>query len=64
MKLTIEQLWNGNISPCENLGEEQEQIKELVGLIARNKKSLEEGLGDDKRQLLEKISIVWKNMKC
>ena len=39
MRRTIEELWSGNIAPCEKCGMHNQEIKELIRLIQRNREN-------------------------
>lgn len=54
MKQTIEKLWNGHIQPCENCGEADPQILELVALIDRNRNDLSRSLNNQQKSSFEK----------
>jgi len=44
MQNMISDLWNGNIAPCEHCGSHDPAVKELVGLMERNRENLSRGL--------------------
>ena len=44
MKNTVEDLWNGEIAPCEHCGAHDSQANHLLSLMERNRENLQEGL--------------------
>ena len=54
MKQIIRDLWYGNLSPFERCEQGKEELKNLVGLIARNEERLNEGLKENQKELFEK----------
>lgn len=55
----IEELWNGNIAPCDNCGAGDPDINLLVVYIERHKNALLQNLGTRQKALLEKYSDCW-----
>ena len=55
----IEELWNGNIAPCDNCGAGDPDINLLVIYIERHKNALLENLSSGQKALLEKYSDCW-----
>lgn len=54
MKNIITDLWNGNISLCDQCGTQDDEIKNLVRLMERNRNALSDGLTEKQRELFEK----------
>lgn len=54
MKHTIEDLWNGNIAPCEHCGSHDPAINELVCLMERHSGTLQGQLGGQQWEIFEK----------
>ena len=54
MKRTIIDLWNGEISPITNCGNGDPEIDNLVELIERNCKNLENTSNESQKETLEK----------
>ena len=51
---TIEDLWNGNITPCENCGSHDPKLKQLRSLMGRNHDKLCEGLTEAQKETFQK----------
>lgn len=64
MKPTIENLWNGHIQPCESCGENDPHVQELIILMDRNRKVLEQGLTNHQKDMLEKYTDCWEEYCC
>lgn len=47
----IEELWYGNLAPCENCGAGDEEIKRLTSLMCENEEALRKGLNGNHREL-------------
>ena len=57
MKNIIEELYNGNVHPLEDVPYTK-QMKEVIGYVSRHKETLQ-GLLDDKgRETLEKLVFI------
>lgn len=54
MQKTIMELWNGNIAPCERCGSRDPEIKNLIGLIERNREGLSSGLTESQMETFQK----------
>ena len=52
----IKELWYGNVAPFEQCTRGDNQLKELLKLVARNKEELDASLTDKQKEILEKIS--------
>lgn len=56
MKPTLlEQIWNGQISPFQNIEQNDPEILELSNLIEKNRKALDDCLIDEQKEKLEKL---------
>ena len=55
MKNTIIDLWNGNLSPCNDSPYRKKEISDLVKLIDRHKESLIQELSETEKELIKKI---------
>ena len=53
---TIDALWYGNITPQEQIGKNNTQIKTLLALIVRNKENLDEALGEEQKVVLTTLT--------
>lgn len=54
MSLTIMDLWNGNIAPCEHCGSHDIEANHLIVLMERNREALCEGLTAGQREAFQK----------
>lgn len=54
MKHTIADLWNGDIAPWENCGMDNQELKELIQLMRRNREELRRELNEKQMEVLEK----------
>lgn len=54
MSHTIEDLWNGNLAPCDQCGAHDGQINRLHVLIERHREGLCEMLTPEQRQTFDK----------
>ena len=54
MNNTLEALWYGNICPYEEIGRDNTEVKELMGLIVRNREVLSATLSEKQKEMLEK----------
>ena len=50
---TIDELWYGNVSPFEQCTRGDKRLKELLKLVARNRKELDGTLTDKQKETLE-----------
>lgn len=64
MKHTIENLWNGNITPCESCGTTNAEIEELVRLMERNRDDLSKGLSEHQKETLAKYMDCADEYMC
>ena len=53
---TIIDLWNGNIAPCEHCGAHDPQVNHLLGLMERNRETLNKGLTAAQAELFQKYT--------
>ena len=51
----IEELWYGNISPCERDFKKGSKYSELLGYIVRHEENLKKHLNDEEIEILEKF---------
>ena len=58
MKQTLEELWNGDVAPWDQCGNDDPQIRELIKLQARNREELRRQLNDTQKAVLEKYIDV------
>ena len=54
MTPTINELWNGNISPAEHCGDNDLLISELHSLMEKNRKNLSSGLSVSQMEIFQK----------
>ena len=52
----LEELWYGNISPCEMDFERGSKYSELLGYIVRHEEDLQKRLNDEEKEILEKFT--------
>ena len=52
----IEELWYGNISPCERDFKKGSTYSELLGYIVRHEEDLQKRLNDEEKEILEKFT--------
>ena len=52
----IEELWYGNISPCEMDFKRGSKYSELLGYIIRHEEDLQKRLNDEGKEILEKFT--------
>jgi len=55
---TIENLYYGNINPCENMIRDNENYKDLLRLYSRNQEKLLSTLTEDRKNDMKKYIIV------
>ena len=48
---TIEELWYGNLAPCENCGAGDEEIERLTNLMCKNEEALRKDLAGNHKEL-------------
>lgn len=54
MTQTIENLWNGEITPCEKCGAHDPEINDLLVLMRRNKEALSKEITVQQQETFEK----------
>ena len=59
MKNMIKELWHGNIIPGEDSGNNSEEMKELLGYMARHNEDLENTFTDEQKEIFEKFHDCW-----
>ena len=52
----LEELWYGNIEPCEFDASPSKEYKELIRLIGRNEEKLQATMTDEQKELFTKYS--------
>ena len=52
----LEELWYGNISPCEMDFKRGSKYSELLSYIARHEEDLQKRLNDEEKEILEKFT--------
>ena len=60
MSQTIKELWTGNIDPCACCGAHDPAVKELVGLIERNRENSSRGLTAAQMEEFQKYIDCWE----
>ena len=58
----IEELWYGNISPCERDFKKGSEYSELLGYIVRHEEDLQKRLNDEEKEILEKFTECTNEM--
>ena len=58
----IEELWYGNISPCERDFKKGSTYSELLGYIVRHEEDLQKRLNDEEKEILEKFTECTNEM--
>ena len=58
----IEELWYGNISPCERDFKKGSKYSELLGCIVRHEEDLKKRLNDEEIEILEKFTECTNEM--
>ena len=58
----IEELWYGNISPCERDFKKGSKYSELLGYIVRHEEDLKKRLNDEEIEILEKFTECTNEM--
>ena len=51
----IDELWYGNISPCDGGAKKESEYAELLGYVARHKDELQKRLNGEEKEILEKL---------
>lgn len=64
MKTTIEELWNGNIMPSRDCGENDPEIQELAELMVRNRELLDKNLGASQQEIFQKYIDCTEEYWC
>ena len=55
MNSIINELWRGNLIPQDDTLTNSDEMKELLGYIARHHKALEESLSDEQKEIFDKF---------
>ena len=58
----IEELWYGNISPCERDFRKGSKYSELLGYIVRHEEDLQKRLNNEEKEILEKLTECTNEM--
>lgn len=58
----LEELWYGNISPCEMDFKRGSKYSELLGYIVRHEEDLQKRLNDEEKEILEKFTECTNEM--
>lgn len=58
----IEELWYGNITPCERDFKKGSKYSELLGYIVRHEEDLKKRLNDEEIEILEKFTECTNEM--
>ena len=58
----IEELWYGNVSPCERDFKKGSKYSELLGYIVRHEEDLQKRLNDEEKEILEKFTECTNEM--
>ena len=58
----IEELWYGNISPCEMDFKRGSKYSELLSYIVRHEEDLKKRLNDEEKEILEKFTECTNEM--
>ena len=61
MNQTIQELWNGNIAPCEHCGAQDRQANILYGEVRRSREAVANALQEEHRKLLEQYGQCWED---
>ena len=59
MNHTINDLWNGNIAPCEHCGAHDPEANQMTVLLDRHYDGLREGLTAAQRETLQNYADCW-----
>ena len=60
--ITLEDLWYGNINPHEQFLEDNEKLKELLPIMAKDREKLSVGLSPEQAEWLEKYDDIINEM--
>ena len=52
---TLDELWFGNIAPMEQCNSYSQEMRELIGYVARHREELDNTLTDKQKETLEKL---------
>ena len=58
----IEELWYGNISPCEQDFKKGSKYSELLGYIVRHEEDLQKRMNDEEKEIFEKFTECTNEM--
>ena len=56
MTKTIQELWNGNIAPCEHCGSHDPEANKLNTLLERNRETLNKKLTEAQKEIFQKYT--------
>ncbi len=59
MKKMIDELWYGSVCPQDDARNNTEEMKELMGYIARHQEDLTKTLTDEQKAIFEKFDDCW-----
>ena len=59
MKSIISEIWHGNIIPQEDSRINSNEMKELLGFMARHHEDLEKSFSDEQKVTFEKFHDCW-----
>ena len=59
MNSIIKELWHGNIIPQEDSRTNSQEMKELLGYMARHHEDLEKSFTDEQKEIFEKFHDCW-----
>ena len=55
----LKELWHGNIIPWEDSQNNSEEMKELLGYMARHHEDLEKTFSEEQKEIFEKFHDCW-----
>ena len=58
----IDELWYGNISPCDGGAKKESEYAELLGYIVRHEEDLQKRLNDEEKKILKKFTECTNEM--
>ena len=58
----LEELWYGNVSPCERDFKQDSKYSELLGYIVRHEGDLQKRLNDEEKEIFEKFTECQSEM--
>ena len=61
---SLEELWYGNISPCERDFKRGSKYSELLGYIVRHEEDLQKRLNDEEKEIFERFVDCSNEMCC